>query len=319
MVMPSLEVSGLESGVAPSPVDAAPRPMAGLLKKLLKNVSVVLCIAFLVIVLLMAIFAPLVTRISGWGPFTFDADVIDAASGGLPKGAFGGISARHWFGVEPQSGRDIFARIVYGARISMLIAISATLVTAFLGIVLGTVAGFFGGVADQAISRVMDFLMAFPTLIFMIALLSALPKVNRPLMLITVLSIFGWTHMGRIIRSQTMSLAQREFVEAAQASGASKTAIIFKEILPNLSGTIIVIATLAVPTFIGIEAGLSFLGVGITPPTASWGQMIASSVPWSTVVPTYFLIPGMFLFLTVLSFTILGDRIQKILAAGGRS
>jgi peptide/nickel transport system permease protein len=152
----------------------------------------------------------------------------------------------------------------------------------------------------------------------MIALLSALPDINRPLMLITVLSLFGWVSMARIIRSQTMSLARREFVEAAHASGAGRGAIIFREILPNLSGSIIVIATLAVPTFIGVEAGLSFLGVGITPPTASWGQMISASVPWFTAVPSYFLIPGMFLFLTVLSATILGDRAQKLIAGGHR-
>lgn len=318
MVLPAQALSGRQKGTA-SLNGAVPRPLAGVSKKLFTRASVVLSVVFLSIVVLMAILAPLITKVSGWDPFTFDSSAIDAASGGLPKGGFGGISARHWFGVEPQSGRDIFARIVYGAQVSMLIAISATLVTAFLGIVLGMVAGFFRGAADQIISRIMDFLMAFPTLIFMIALLSALPHVNRPVMLITVLSIFGWTHMGRIVRGQTMSLAQREFVEAAQASGAQKTTIVFREILPNLTGTIIVIATLAAPTFIGIEAGLSFLGVGITPPTASWGQMIASAVPWFTVVPTYFLIPGIFLFLTVLSFTVLGDRLQKIIAAGGRS
>ena len=315
---PAQNLSELDQGAA-SPKGAAPWPLAGVSKKLFTHASVVLSVVFLSIVVLMAIFAPFITKLSGWGPFTFDSSAIDAASGGLPKGDFGGISARHWFGVEPQSGRDIFARIVYGAQVSMLIAISATLVTAFLGIVLGMLAGFFRGAADQIISRIMDFLMAFPTLIFMIALLSALPHVNRPLMLVTVLGIFGWTHMGRIIRSQTMSLAQREFVEAAHASGARRATIVFREILPNLTGTIIVIATLAVPTFIGIEAGLSFLGVGITPPTASWGQMIASSVPWFTVVPTYFLIPGMFLFFTVLSFTVLGDQLQKIIAGGGRS
>jgi peptide/nickel transport system permease protein len=314
MAMPALEVSGLETGAPP--IGGAPTRV-GSRKRFLANLSVVASIAFLVVVLLMAVFAPAITKLSGWGPFTFDPTAIDSASGGLPKGGHGGISSRHWFGVEPQSGRDIFARIVYGARISMLIALSATLVTGVLGICLGMLAGYYRGLTDQVVSRVMDFLMAFPTLIFMIALLSALPRVNRPLMLITVLSLFGWTHMGRIIRGQTMALAQREFVEAAQASGAGRLTIMFKEILPNLSGTIIVIATLAVPTYIGIEAGLSFLGVGITPPAPSWGQMIASSVAWFTVVPSYFLIPGLFLFLTVVSFTVIGDRIQRLLSRSG--
>ncbi|WP_433297193.1 ABC transporter permease [Pseudonocardia sp. CA-142604] len=298
-------------------LNAAPLSVVRLSRQLF-TVPVILSTGFLALVLLMAIFAPLITKISGWGPYTFDPSAVDSATGGVPLGSFGGIGSRHWFGVEPQNGRDIFARIVYGAQVSMLIAISATVLTATLGVVLGMLAGFFGGVVDQVISRVMDFLMAFPTLIFMIALLSALPHINRPLMLIGVLSIFGWVHMARIIRSQTMSLARREFVEAAQASGASRAAIIFREILPNLSGSIIVIATLAVPNFIGVEAGLSFLGVGITPPTASWGQMISASVPWFTAVPSYFLIPGIFLFLTVLSATIVGDRAQKLIAEGGR-
>jgi peptide/nickel transport system permease protein len=281
-------------------------------------VPVTLSVGFLAVVLLMAVFAPLITKVSGWGPYTFDPTAVDANTGGVPIGPFGGIGARHWFGVEPQNGRDIFARIVYGARVSMLIAVSATAVTAVLGVVLGMLAGFFGGVVDQVISRIMDFLMAFPTLIFMIALLSALPHINRPLMLITVLSLFGWVPMARIIRGQTMSLARREFVEAAYASGAGRATIVFREVLPNLSGSIIVIATLALPSFIGVEAGLSFLGVGITPPTASWGQMISAAVPWFTTVPSYFLFPGMFLFLTVLSCTVLGDRAQKLIAEGGR-
>jgi len=316
MAMPTpATVPDVESGAAT--LDAAPLSAARLSRQLF-TVPVILSVAFLSVVLLMAVFAPLITRISGWDPYTFDPTAVDPATGGVPIEPLGGISSEHWFGVEPQNGRDIFARIVYGARVSMLIALSATVLTTLLGVLFGMLAGTFGGIVDQVISRVMDFLMAFPTLIFMIALLSALPDINRPLMLITVLSLFGWVSMARIIRSQTMSLARREFVEAAHASGASRAAIIFREILPNLSGSIIVIATLAVPTFIGVEAGLSFLGVGITPPTASWGQMISASVPWFTAVPTYFLIPGMFLFLTVLSATVLGDRAQKLIAGGHR-
>jgi peptide/nickel transport system permease protein len=316
MAMPTAAtVPDVEHGAAA--LDAAPLSTTRPSRRLF-TVPVILSVAFLSLVLLMAVFAPLITKISGWDPYTFDPSAVDPSTGGIPIGPFGGISSEHWFGVEPQNGRDIFARIVYGARVSMLIALSATLLTTLLGVLLGMLAGSFGGVVDQGISRVMDFLMAFPTLIFMIALLSALPDINRPLMLITVLSLFGWVSMARIIRSQTMSLARREFVEAAHASGAGRGAIIFREILPNLSGSIIVIATLAVPTFIGVEAGLSFLGVGITPPTASWGQMISASVPWFTAVPSYFLIPGMFLFLTVLSATILGDRAQKLIAGGHR-
>jgi peptide/nickel transport system permease protein len=185
--------------------------------------------------------------------------------------------------------------------------------TTLLGVVFGLLAGFHGGRVDWVISRVMDFLMAFPALIFMIAVLSALPAGNRSVLLVVIISLFGWPYLARIVRGQTMSLAQREFVEAARASGASSAAIVFREILPNLRSTIVVMTTLAIPGYIGTEAGLSFLGVGVVPPTPSWGQMIASSVTWYSVVPTYFAIPGAFLFLLVLSFTVLGDRLRTVL------
>ena len=197
----------------------------------------------------------------------------------------------------------------------MSIALSATALTTVLGVSLGLVAGYFGGRVDLVISRVMDFLMAFPALIFMIAVLSALPAGNRSTLLVVVISVFGWPYLARIVRGQTMSLAQREFVEAARAAGASGTRIVFREILPNLRSTIIVMATLAVPGYIGTEAGLSFLGVGVVPPAPSWGQMIAASVKWYAVDPAYFVFPGVFLFLLVLSFTVLGDRLRAVVDA----
>ena len=266
-----------------------------------------------------AVFAPLIVRISGWNPYEFDQSAIDPDLGGMPAGPWGGISARHWLGVEPGSGRDIFARIVYGARASMLIALSATFLTTVLGVVFGLLAGYFGGRTDMVVSRVMEFLMAFPALIFMIAVLSALPADNRSLLLVVIISVFGWPYLARIVRGQTMSLREREFVEAARASGASRSRIVFTEILPNLRSTILVMVTMAVPGYVGTEAGLSFLGVGVVPPTPSWGQMISSSVSWYSVVPTYFLVPGACLFLLVLSFTVLGDRLRGVIDPGGRS
>ncbi|WP_245940739.1 MULTISPECIES: ABC transporter permease [Brevibacterium] len=278
----------------------------------------ILSIAYLLVIVLVAIFAPLITAISGWGPFQYDESAVDPALGGLPREPLGGIGTEHWLGVEPQNGRDIFARVAYGARVSMLIGIGATAITMIIGVTMGIIAGFAGGIIDAAISRVMDFLMAFPALIFMIAILSALPQGNRPLLLVIVLSLFSWPATARVIRGQAMSLAKREFVEAARTSGAGWFTLIFREVLPNLSGTIVVMATLAVPTFIATEAGLSFLGVGITPPNPSWGQMIAAAVPWYSSDPMFFAIPGMLLFLTVLSFTILGDNLQKLWSGGVR-
>lgn len=291
-------------------------PGSSVLRAIFRKPSVILSLIFLGGILLLAIFAPLITQISGFSPFQYDESAVDPALGGLPRGSLGGISDEHWMGVEPQNGRDIFARIAYGARVSMLIGFGATAITMFVGVVMGVLAGFLGGFIDAVISRVMDFLMAFPALIFMIAILSALPQGNRPLLLVVVLSLFSWPATARVIRGQTLSLKNREFVEAAKTSGAGWFPLVFREVLPNLSGTIVVMATLAVPTFIATEAGLSFLGVGITPPDPSWGQMIASAVSWYSSDPMFFAIPGMFLFLTVLSFTVLGDNLQKIWAGG---
>lgn len=302
--------------VGASPRGGALTPARRVISALRRSPAVVLSVAYIVAVVLLAVLAPVLATITGWGPYDFDAAAVNADLGGIPLGPLGGVGTAHWFGVEPQNGRDILARVAQGAQVSLLIAVSATLVTTVLGVVLGMIAGFYGRWADQAISRVMDFLMAFPALIFMIALLSALPAGNRPALLVMVLSIFGWPYVARVIRGQTMTLRNREFVEAARASGAGNWRIVSREILPNLRGTIIVLATLAVPGFIGTEAGLSFLGVGVTPPTPSWGQMIASAVGWYTVDPMFFLIPGTFLFLTVLSFTVFGDHLQKALDAG---
>ncbi|RGE19755.1 ABC transporter permease [Leucobacter sp. wl10] len=309
------DLAGGDSQLLPA-ADAPPVKSRRFLHAFVRDWAAMLSSAYIVLIVIVAIAAPLLVKLSGWSPYAFDQSAIDPALGGVPVGALGGISAEHWFGVEPGSGRDIFARIIYGARVSMTIAISATLLTSFLGVVFGLLAGYFGGRVDAIISRVMEFLMAFPALIFMIAVLSALPADNRQLLLVVVISVFGWPYLARIVRGQTMSLKQREFVEAARSSGANSAQIIFKEILPNLTSTIIVMTTLAVPGYIGTEAGLSFLGVGVVPPTPSWGQMIASSVVWYAVDPLYFIIPGLFLFLLVLSFTVLGDRVKRLVESG---
>ncbi|TDE58437.1 ABC transporter permease [Nonomuraea mesophila] len=301
------------AGPPATPPATSGRRVAG---ALLHDRAAVLSSAFLALIVLMAICAPLISLITGHGPNDFDTAAVNTDLGGVPHGPLGGISADHPLGVEPQNGRDILARIAYGARVSLLIALAATALTTLLGVVLGMLAGFFQGWADQVICRVMDFLMAFPALIFMIAILSSLPQGNRPVLLIVVISVFGWPYLARVVRGQTMTLANREFVEAARASGASTGALVFKEILPNLRSSLIVMTTLAVPGYVGTEAGLSFLGVGVTPPTPSWGQMIASSVGWYAVDPMYFAIPGTFLFLTVLSLTVLGDRLRAAFDSG---
>jgi peptide/nickel transport system permease protein len=200
-----------EDGAPPPPGGGAPPPPPRrTLRALGRDPGAVLSAAYILLVVIMAVFAPLIVRISGWGPYEFDQSAIDPNLGGVPLGGWGGAGSEHWLGVEPGSGRDIFARIVYGARASMLIALSATALTTLLGVVFGLLAGFFGGRVDWVISRVMDFLMAFPALIFMIAILSALPAGNRATLLVVVISAFGWPYLARIVRGQTMSIARRE-------------------------------------------------------------------------------------------------------------
>lgn len=271
------------------------------------------------ILVLAALAAPLITGLAGTSPTAFDRSAVDEGLGGLPVGHLGGVSAHHLLGVEPGNGRDVLARLVYGARVSLLIALAATAVSTVLGAALGLVAGYFGGVVDTVVSRLTDLVMSFPALIFMIALMAAAPGVNRQLMLITVLGFFGWPYVARIVRGQAMVLRHTEFAEAARALGAGRTDLLLREILPNLAGPILVVATMSIPSCVAAEAGLSFLGVGVRPPTPSWGQMIASAVPWYATDPTYFVIPCLALFATVLAFNVLGDAIREALDPRSRA
>ncbi|MFD0536693.1 ABC transporter permease [Actinomadura luteofluorescens] len=211
----------------------------------------------------------------------------------------------------------MFSRMVYGARISLLISVAATCVATAAGTALGLTAGFAGGRVDAAISRVMDLVLSFPQLIFMIALVSVLPEGNRTLELVFVMGFFGWPYIGRIVRGQTLSLRHREFVEAARATGMPRHRIVFREVMPNLLAPVLVYATLTIPVNIGTEAALSFLGIGVRPPNASWGQMMAKAIDWYQVDPTFFVVPGVCLLLTVLAFTLLGDAFRDALDPKG--
>ncbi|WP_405020897.1 ABC transporter permease [Kitasatospora sp. NBC_00070] len=283
------------------------------LRRLLTRRSAAFALAVVALLVLAALAAPLVGRLTGNSPTEFHGEAVDAALGGLPRGPAGGISAEHWLGVEPVNGRDVLTRVVYGARVSLLIAVLATALSVLLGTTLGLLAGFLGGWTDTVIGRLMDLLMSFPGLIFMIALISAAPGADRRLLLVVVLGFFGWPYVGRIVRGQAMVLARGEFVAAARVLGASRRALLLREVLPNLTGPVLVVATMSVPACVATEAGLSFLGVGVQAPTPSWGQMIAAAVPWYAADPVYFLIPGAFLFATVLAFNVLGDAVRDAL------
>lgn len=258
---------------------------------------------------LLAVFAPVLSGISGNNPYTYDLGAL--TSSGLPKGALGGVSGTHWLGVEPQTGRDLFAIVAYGARISLLVGVGATALATLIGTALGLFAGYRGGLIDTLLSRFTDLTIAFPQLIFMIALGALVPaNFPRQYFMIAVIGLFGWPPVARVVRGQTMSLRNRAFVVAALSVGAGPLHILRTEILPNLAATITVIATMSIPGAIGTEAALSFLGIGIPPPTPSWGREISSAISWVSVDPWYLAAPGLALFLVTLALNAFGDGLR---------
>ena len=273
-----------------------------------------------VLLVLGAIAAPLLVSWFGHPPEEFHSDQIDPSLS-RPIRPYGGISREFLLGVEPINGRDLFSRILYGAQISLLIALLATLLSVVLGVLFGIVAGYFGGWVDVLISRTMDLFLAFPLLLFAIALAGVVQNEAFGLrgntlhvaVLVFIIGFFAWPYIGRIIRGQTLSLREREFVDAARSVGAGPVHILFRELLPNLWAPIIVYSTLLIPTNILFEAALSFLGVGVHPPTPSWGGMLASAVPLYTVDPYFMVIPGAAIFVTVLAFNVLGDGLREAL------
>ncbi|MFE7099141.1 ABC transporter permease [Streptomyces erythrochromogenes] len=276
------------------------------------------------LLILVAIFAPLIVKAFGHPPEELHEDLLDPLLG-LPLGDWGGMSSDFLLGVEPVNGRDVFSRIVYGARISLLVAFLSAFVAVSLGTFFGIVAGYFGGWVDAAISRVMDLLLAFPQLLFIIALISVIPNKLwgfegsglRIAVLVLVIGFFGWPYIGRIVRGQTLSLREREYVEAARSLGAGRFYILFRELLPNLVAPITVYATLMIPTNVLTEAALSFLGVGVKPPTPSWGETLATAVRTYEDDPLFMIFPGVAIFITVLAFNLFGDGVRDALDPKG--
>ena len=269
-----------------------------------------------------ALFAPIIAWLINVSPTDRDASAMD--SRGQIIGKFGGISWDHPLGVEPGIGYDLLARLMYGARISFLVAFVATLATVGLGLIIGVVTGYFRGRVDGVIGRFTDFLLAFPSF-FMILALSA-PMIERiersgiardnaarVLYLVLILAFFGWPYMSRIMRSQVLSLRERDFVLAAKALGASDRRIIFRELLPNLWTPVIVYLSLSLPGYLTAEAVFSYLGIGVQPPTATWGLLISDSVKYVLTSPAFFFIPSIALILVVLSFNLLGDAVRDAL------
>ena len=273
-------------------------------------------LTFLAFVILVAIFAPLVCSLVGApGPYTADQNALDIF--GQPTGP----SSAHLFGVD-QIGRDVFSRVVYGARVSLVVAFVSTFLTTVFGVFCGLFAGYYRGWVDTIVSRTVDAWLAIPYLLFAIGLASAcsfgngciggLIKPGVPVV-IAVIALTSWTYPARIIRGQVLSLREKEFVDAARSLGASDFRIIVKELTPNLTAPIVVFATTFLPQAILFEAALSFLGVGVQPPTPSWGQMISDAAPNIATQWWYMLFPGLALLFTVLAFNFVGDAMTDAL------
>jgi ABC-type dipeptide/oligopeptide/nickel transport system permease subunit len=280
-------------------------------------------LVFLVILVIIAIAAPLVVKIVGApGPDAEDQSALNSTFATAT-----GPSSAHIFGVDGL-GRDVFSRVVYGARVSLIVAFVATFLATLFGVVAGLLAGYFRGWTDTIISRLVDVLLAIPYLMLAIGLAAActfstgssgtssgcLGGLIKPglSVVIFVIAVTSWTYIARIVRGQTLSLREKEFIEAARASGAGHARIVFRELLPNLTAPIIVYASILVPQVILYEAALSFLGVGVVD-QPSWGQMISDATPDFSTYWWYMLFPGLALLFTVLAFNLVGDAMQDAL------
>ncbi|WP_327719199.1 ABC transporter permease [Streptomyces sp. NBC_00490] len=269
--------------------------------------------------------APLIAKLYGKDPYTVFADerpeLFDSA--GVPIQPNGGISGEFWFGLEPGNGYDVFTKLLYGIRNSLMISLAVTVATVLTGILLGVAAGYLGGRTDYWISRVIDFLLAFPAQLFFIASMPVVvslfvsprdetPVYVRVVALITVQWFLGWMSLARILRGTTLALREREFIEAAKVSGASPTRIIRREILPNVVTPILVQSTYMLPNFVTAEAGLSFLGVGIVEPTPDWGQMFSKASTELVMQNdiTYMFFPGISMIIFIVAFNLLGDSVR---------
>ncbi|MFD8895128.1 ABC transporter permease, partial [Streptomyces sp. NPDC059566] len=295
-----------------------PAPGAGVARQVWRRVrrrpAALAAGGVLALLVLLALAAPLLAQLTGQDPNAYHDDLVDSARGGVPLGSFGGISADHWLGVEPGTGRDLLTRLLYGARISLLVALGAVVVQTFVGVGVGLAAALGGRFSGQLIGRFTDVMIALPMLVIGIALTAVVPPdFPRPLLLILIIGLLDWGGTARMVRAQALALRGLDFVDAARLAGRGRLGIARRELLPSLAAPVITIAAIKVPTAIVAEASLSFLGVGVKPPTPSWGQMLSSAQTWFRADPTYVLLPAGLLFVTVLAFTVLGDAVRTAL------
>jgi peptide/nickel transport system permease protein len=276
---------------------------------------------FIIVLIILAIAAPLVIKLFGLaGPNVQDPNALDVF--GSPSGP----SGAHPFGVDTL-GRDVLSRVIYGARVSLEVGIIGTAIAAVIGTVVGLAAGYYRGWTDTVLMRAVDVFLAFPVLVLGLGIGAACgvrgclsgfiqPGIGT---VIFIIALSSFTYIARIARGQVLSLREKEFVDASRSLGASNLRILFREILPNLVAPLVVYSSLLIPLNILFEAGLSYLGVGVRPPTSSWGQMISDATPIFNTAWWYMLFPGIALLLTVLAFNLVGDGLLDALNPRGSS
>jgi peptide/nickel transport system permease protein len=280
----------------------------------------------LLLIAIAAVGGPIAARLLGHGPNDIFFDGVDKDL--LPVGPLTwvqdplrpGEQTIFLLGADGTLGRDEFLRLLYGARVSLEVAILSTVTTTAIGVLLGAIAGFYRGWVDTVISRLVEVTMAFPALLFIIALAAVLgDRLNNitlgvfdrgVITLLCVFTLFGWIQVARVTRAQTLSLREKEFVEAARMVGSSDWRIVRSHILPHLVAPVTVLSTIAVGVFVLGEAGLSFLGLGIKLPTPSWGNLLATAPEFYTAQPWLMVWPGLAVLLTTLAFNLLGDGLR---------
>ncbi|MCW2768033.1 MAG: oppC [Nocardioides sp.] len=299
-------------------------PMRIAMGRLARDKIAMVCLAVVIFFILVAVFAGVICSIFGVNTDTVIATTrVDGLNGGLPKTGppLYPFDPNHPFGIAPRSGDDNLAWWVYGCRTSLLIASIATLFASVLGVVLGLLAGFLGGLADKTISFFTDFFLTVP---FLLAALTLAPIINERFStspnyktiqlvnLICVLAFFGWMGVARLIRGEVLSLREREFVQAARVIGMPTRRILVRELLPNLAAPIVVSVSLMLPAFVAAEAGLAYLGIGVTS-SPSWGQTINKAVDFFETYPLFLWEPVLGIVALVLALNLLGDAVRDAL------
>jgi ABC-type dipeptide/oligopeptide/nickel transport system permease subunit len=308
--------AGAEFGFLETGAEIAARsPLQLFWRRFRRDRVAIASLAFIVVLAIVAITAPLIVKLASLpGPYVQNLSLTDEF--GSPQGP----SFAHPFGVD-EVGHDVAARVIYGTRVSLEVGILGTAIATAIGVALGIMAGYYRGWVDTLLARLVDVVLSIPVLLLGLGIGAACavrgcvggavsPGVG---VIIFLILLVNWTYVFRIVRGLVLSLREREFVEASRALGASNARIMFREILPNLVAPVIVYSTLLIPLNILLEASLSFLGVGVKPPTASWGQMIAAATPIFNTAWWFMVFPGVALLLTVLAFNLLGDGLRDAL------